>query len=92
MVESLEDSSIVGVLDDHSGEEVYLSLIMIIEPLQKKGLGSQIYRFFENLMVQNGSDSMCIDVINDYPGNVMFFWEKLDFYSGENVELKWDEK
>lgn len=43
-------------------------------------------------MVQNGSDSMCIDVVNDYPGNVMFFWEKLDFYSGENVELKWDEK
>ena len=36
--------------------------------------------------------SIRIDVVNDYPGNVVPFWEKLGFAGNETITLEWGNK
>lgn len=36
--------------------------------------------------------SIRIDVVNDYPGNVVPFWEKLGFVENETITLEWGDK
>ena len=87
-----ENSMIQGILDYKPGQEVYLSLIMIAADLQGKGVGCKIYSDFELQMLQAGSTSIRIDVVNDYPDNVVPFWENLGFIEGETVTLDWGNK
>ena len=87
-----ENGKIEGVLDYKPDEEVYLSLIMLASDLQGKGAGSMIYSLFESKMVQDKGTSIRIDVVNDYPGNVVPFWKKLGFCENENLILTWGNK
>jgi len=81
-----------GVLDYKYGKEVYLSLLMLKSELQGKGIGRDIYSYFETKMRQRESDSIRIDVVNDYHNNVVPFWKRLGFLECENVTLDWGNK
>lgn len=83
---------ICGVLDYRPGEEVYLSLFMLASGLQRKGLGHKIYLEFERQMRRNGSCSVRIDVVNDYPGHAVPFWKKPGFIEEEPISLSWHSK
>lgn len=81
-----------GTIDYRLSEEVYLSLFMLDASLQGKGLGRNLYDCFENEIVKKGTKRVRIDVVNEYEGNVVAFWEKLGFIGEEEVVLEWGNK
>lgn len=81
-----------GVLDYKPNPEVYLSLLMLSADMQGKGEGSNIYLQFEREMIQDGKNSIRIDVVNDYQGNAMPFWKRQGFSEKENIMLEWGKK
>lgn len=88
-----QDSSMVqGVIDYKPGQEVYLSLIMLTAALQGKGVGSMVYSLFETKMTQDNKESIRIDVVNDYQGNLVPFWKRHGFEENETVTLDWGNK
>lgn len=87
-----EAQTVQGVLDYKSDEEVYLSLLMLSEELQGKGIGKDIYSMFERKMRKEKRASIRIDVVNDYPGNVVPFWERQGFVKNETITLEWGNK
>lgn len=87
-----ESSMIQGVLDYKPNQEVYLSLIMLAAGLQGKGVGSDIYSYFETQMIEDERDSIRIDVVNDYQDNLVPFWKRHGFLENENVILEWGNK
>ena len=87
-----ETQTVQGVLDYKPDDEVYLSLIMLVADLQGKGIGKKIYSLFEAQMSRENRASVRIDVVNDYPGNVVPFWEKLGFAGNETITLEWGNK
>lgn len=88
----IESGSICGVLDYKSREEVYLSLMMLKADMQGQGLGSDIYAYFEEMMLQEGQKCIRIDVINDYDNNLITFWKKYGFLECGNTVLEWGNK
>jgi len=87
-----ESAKIQGILDYRSGQEAYLSLIMIDARLQGRGIGRSIYFNFEQQMRQAGSMSIRIDVVNDYPGSLVSYWKALGFSEAETISLRWGKK
>lgn len=87
-----ENLVVEGVLDYRPDPEVYLSLLMLSNNLQGKGVGSDIYLQFEREMIQDGKKSIRIDVVNDYQGNVVPFWKSQGFLEKENIMLEWGKK
>ena len=57
-----------------------------------RGIGKEIYALFESKMMKEKRVSIRIDVVNDYPGNVVPFWKKLGFVGHENITLEWGDK
>lgn len=87
------DSQLVqGVIDYKQDKEVYLSLFMLSADLQGKGIGTDIYSCFEQEMKRGKSDSIRIDVVNDYNGNVVPFWEKNGYIKHDNITIEWGKK
>lgn len=84
-----ECMQVLGVLDYRPGHEVYLSLLMLSGELHGRGLGRRIYEDFEKEMRRVGSKSIRIDVVNDYPDNLVSYWKKLGFCEDEIINLKW---
>ena len=82
----------IGVLDYHTGETVYLSLLMLDGGWQGDGLGAVIYRQLEGEMARRGAQAIRIDVVDDYAGNVTPFWEKQGFTAQGRVQLDWGDK
>lgn len=87
-----ENLVVEGILDYRPSREVYLSLLMLSADLHGKGVGSNIYLQFERKMIQDGKNSIRIDVVNDYQGNVVPFWKRLGFLEKENIMLEWGKK
>ena len=87
-----ENLAVEGILDYKADAEVYLSLLMLSNNLQGKGVGSNIYLQFEREMIQDGKSSIRIDVVNDYHANVVPFWKKQGFLEKENIMLEWGKK
>lgn len=87
-----KSGQIVGIVDYKPENEVYLSLMMLHADFQNKGKGSEIYKIFEENMIHQKKSSIRIDVVNDYGGNVMPFWEKLGFQSEKEIQLTWGNK
>lgn len=87
-----ENQVVQGVLDYKSDKEVYLSLLMLAADLQGKGIGRNLYSYFESKMLQLESTSIRIDVVNDYQDNVVPFWAALGFSECENITLDWGNK
>lgn len=84
-----ERMQVSGVLDYRPGPEVYLSLLMLSGELHGRGIGKRIYEDFEKEMHRAGCESVRIDVVNDYPDNLVCYWKKLAFCEEEAVSLKW---
>ena len=87
-----ETQTVQGVLDYKPDDEVYLSLMMLVAESQGKGIGKKIYSLFESQMNRKNRASIRIDVVNDYPGNVVPYWEKLGFVANETITLEWGNK
>lgn len=87
-----ESAMIQGVLDYKPDQEVYLSLLMLSSDLQGKGVGSDIYSYFEMKMIQEKRESIRIDVVNDYQDNLVSFWRRQGFLENDNVTLIWGNK
>ena len=86
------NTSVQGVLDYKPGREVYLSLFMLASELQGKGIGHSIYHAFEQQMRRNGSQTIRIDVVNDYSRHAVPFWKKLGYTEEESLSLTWRNK
>ncbi len=87
-----ETKRVIGVIDYKPENEVYLSLLMIHASFQGNGIGKHIYNMFEESMLRLGKHLIRIDVVNDYVGNVVPFWEKLGFDERRVIRLKWGNK
>lgn len=87
-----ETQAVQGVLDYKPDDEVYLSLMMLAAESQGKSIGKKIYSLFELQMNREKRASIRIDVVNDYPGNVVPFWEKQGFAANETITLEWGDK
>lgn len=85
-------NTVIGVLDYKPDNAVYLSLMMIDSEHQKCGVGMSVYTQFEKSMHQLGKDSVRIDVVNDYIGNVVEFWKKQGFIPKDEIKLSWGQK
>ncbi len=75
-----------------SSGSVYLSLLMLLKDSQNKGLGTDIYRFFEQNMINIRASEIRIDVVNDYHPNVVPFWERMGFVGQNEDTLTWGQK
>lgn len=87
-----ENQAVQGVIEYKAGKETYLSLLMLAADIQGHGVGRDIYVYFESEILQAQSDSIRIDVVNDYQHNALPFWRKLDFLECETVTLNWGNK
>lgn len=83
---------IIGIIDYKTGEETYLSLLMIHIDFKYMGIGKIIYRAFEEYCITMKSSSIRIDVVNDYDSVVYDFWIKNGFSRFEEIELNWTGK
>ncbi len=90
----LVDNEPIGILDYMINAEgyVYLSLLMLTKEKQKKGLGTIIYKYFENWVRNEGANIIRIDVVDDYENNVLPFWEKMGVEAKRRDELTWGNK
>lgn len=89
----VEDAGgLAGVLDYRPGQEVYLSLLMLRADRQGRGAGARVYRSFGERMRREGARSIRIDVVDDYAGSPLPFWENLGFQQEGRAELVWGEK
>ena len=80
----------VGICDFKMAEEVYLSLLMIDAKQKGNRTGSRIYHQLEQIFKAKGAKAVRIDVVCDYEDNVIGFWEKQGFISGEKIRLEWN--
>ena len=92
VIVDIQTNDIVGVLDYKPDDTVYLSLLMIDSKQQKSGLGSKVYKEFEESIRKLGKKAVRIDVVNDYVENVMGFWEKQGYVAKNEIKLSWGSK
>jgi len=81
---------IIGLCDYSSGDEVYLSLLMIDDKFKGKEVGKLIYNQLEKMFKSENAKRIRIDVVYEYEENVLGFWEKNGFISNEKIELEWN--
>ncbi len=92
VITDVETGNIIGVVDYKPDTTVYLSLIMIDKKYHNRGIGALVYNMFEEDMQRSGKQSIRIDVVNDYEGNVVDFWKKQGFIPQEQIKLSWGNK
>ena len=92
IITDVQTGDIIGVIDYKPDTTVYLSLILIDKKYHRKGIGTLVYRFFEEEMLRSGKQSIRIDVVNDYDGNAVDFWKKQDFIPHKQIKLNWGNK
>ena len=85
-------NNVIGVCEFKVNKEVYLSLLMIDGNIKGKGIGHSIYNTLETTFKIKGANKIRIDVVNEYEGNVIGFWEKQGFILGDEIELQWNKK
>ena len=104
-IKEMHDNGFVSTLIKLDGEAVaimdympprdgndYLSLLMHINTKQGSGLGSMLYKRFEQEMIDLGATTIRIDVVNDYETNSKLFWEKMGFQAQGSETLTWGQK
>ena len=57
-----------------------------------KGLGTELYREFEEMQRRRGRKGIRIDVVDDYEGNLCSVLETAGFEEGEEITLEWGGK
>jgi len=83
--------SVVGFIDFQIADEAYLSLLMIDRNYNGKGIGTQLYKTFEDLFCTEVT-SIRIDLVKEYNSSVFNFWKRQGFLQKEDVKLKWNDK
>ena len=83
---------VIGTLDHRAGEEAYLSLLLLAAEVQGQGHGRAVYGQLEAELKAAGCRRIRIDVVDDYPENVLAFWQKLGFVAAERICLCWGGK
>ncbi len=88
------NGNVIGVIDYGIQDDgcIYLSLLMLSSSVQKKKLGTTVYKAFEGRMIDEGAKFIRIDVVNDYEPNVIQFWEKMGFVGIKEDVLTWGNK
>lgn len=84
-----EQNKLIGHFDFKVAEEAYLSLFILDKSYQNSGLGSRLYRLFEQGILEE-SHSVRIDVVKGYNHKVKDFWLKQGFTLYEEIDLDWD--
>lgn len=84
-----EQNKLIGHFDFKVAEEAYLSLFMLDKSCQNSGLGSHLYRLFEQEILGK-SHSVRIDVVKGYNHKVKEFWLKQGFIVDEEIDLEWN--
>ena len=87
-----QTKTIIGILDYKPDSTVYLSLVMLDARLHGRGIGTVVYRLFEDTMIKEGKQTIRIDVVNDYKDNVVEFWRRQGFAEQSTIRLQWGEK
>ena len=83
---------IVGVADYKPDDTVYLSLFMIDSAYQGIGTGGQIFKAFEKELADQGKTAIRLDVVDNYIGNPVGFWEKQGFKVSKKTVMSWGNK
>lgn len=83
---------IVGVADYKPDDTVYLSLFMIDSAYQGKGTGGRIFKAFEKELADQGKTDIRLDVVDNYIGNPVGFWEKQGFKVSKKTVMSWGNK
>lgn len=86
------ERAVIGVLDYKPADTVYLSLLMLRAAKQGKGAGTALYQDFEQVQRREGKREIRIDVVNDYPDNLVGFWQKRGFIPQRTIWLEWGGK
>ena len=97
VIADAQTGAAVGFIDCRDSEPVYLSLFLLDAALQGKGLGTELYREFEEMQrriqqEQRKINRLRIDVVDDYEGNLVPFWKRRGFEEGEEITLEWGGK
>lgn len=87
-----KSNAIVAACDFKIGKEVYLSLLIVDGNLKGNGIGKVLYHQLEQLFISHSAKSVRIDVVDDYEGNVIWFWERLGFVTIDEISLCWNDK
>ncbi|MDF2609675.1 MAG: GCN5-related N-acetyltransferase [Lachnospiraceae bacterium] len=88
----ISSGNMLGVIDFKTGEETYLSLLMVHNDFKGKGIGKLIFESFEKYAKLQKSKSIRIDVVTHYDNSVLDFWIKSGFLKIKDVELNWTGK
>ena len=83
---------IVGLCDFKTNKTAYLSLFMLDSKIRGKGIGKEIYGILEQYFIENKCEKIRIDVVYNYPQNVVKFGEKCGFKIVEKIEMVWSGK
>lgn len=92
VIADAQTGAAVGFIDFRDSEPVYLSLFLLDAALHGKGLGTELYRKFEELQRSRKRKGIRIDVVDDYEGNLVPFWKRRGFEEKGEVTLEWDGK
>ena len=84
-----EGGRVAALCDYKPGDETYLSLLMLDAAGKGMGFGRRAYGHLEAAFRQAGARRVRIDVVEDYEGNVIGFWEKQGFVFQEHITLRW---
>ena len=84
-----ESNKLIGHFDFKVAEEAYLSLFMLDKSYQKSGIGSYLYKLFEQEILEK-SHSVRIDVVKGYNHKVKDFWLKQGFTVDQEIDLEWN--
>lgn len=83
---------IIGIIDFKTGEETYLSLLMIHNDYKNRGIGKLVYRALEEYVRSIKSIGIRIDVVTNYDDRVLNFWVRNGFNKFKDVKLNWTGK
>lgn len=88
----IKSGKVIGIIDFKTGEEAYLSLLMLRDNFKGKGYGKSIFHAFEKYAKLQKSKYIRIDVVADYDNSVLDFWINNGFVKTEDIKLNWAEK
>jgi len=86
-----EGGPAIGFMDFKVSEETYLSLLMLLGGRQRRGIGREVYRGFEEYIRGLNSKRIRIDVVTGYDGSSLGFWLSNGFVAEKEVMLSWGE-
>lgn len=81
--------NVIGIADFQTGDETYLSLLMLHGAYQNKGLGKRVYRAIEEYAKLCGSAWIRIDVVTGYDNSALRFWQSQGFIKIQDIALHW---